>query len=133
MRQSKYVLVLDTNIIVSALLSANSKPYLILQPVLSGENVIVYDNRIIEEYNAVLHYKKFKFKESDISDVLNLILRDGILVNAPSIDIPFKDPDDLKFYEVAKATGALLITGNIKDYPNEEIIMTPADFYHFLQ
>ena len=132
MRQSKYVLVLDTNIIVSALLSANSKPYLILQSVLSGENVIVYDNRIIEEYNAVLHYKKFKFKKSDTSDVLNLILRDGILVNAPSIDITFKDSDDLKFYEVAKVTGALLITGNIKDYPNEEIIMTPADFYHFL-
>ena len=54
---------------------------MILQSVLSGENVIVYDNRLIEEYNAVLHYKKFKFRESDISDVLNVILRDGILVN----------------------------------------------------
>jgi hypothetical protein len=35
---------------------------------------------------------------------------------------------DRKFYDVAKATDAILITGNTKHYPNEPFVLTPAAF-----
>ena len=40
----------------------------------------------------------------------------------------FVDEADKKFYEVAKHCGATLITGNIKHFPSDEIIMTANDF-----
>jgi hypothetical protein len=33
-----------------------------------------------------------------------------------------------KFYDIAKAADAILITGNIKHYPDEPFILTPAAF-----
>jgi hypothetical protein len=38
------------------------------------------------------------------------------------------DETDRKFYDVAKATDAILITGNTKHYPNEPFVLTPAAF-----
>jgi predicted nucleic acid-binding protein len=38
------------------------------------------------------------------------------------------DEEDRKFYNVAKSSGAFLITGNIKHFPPESFIVTPADF-----
>ena len=72
MRQSKYILVLDTNIIVSALLSANSKPYLILQSVLSGENVIVYSKKGKVAYIATWNSKHI-FSMKRYNDVFLLL------------------------------------------------------------
>jgi predicted nucleic acid-binding protein len=39
-----------------------------------------------------------------------------------------KDETDRKFYDTAKSSSATLITGNMKHYPAEPFIMTPADF-----
>jgi len=36
--------------------------------------------------------------------------------------------DDRKFYDVAKASHACLITGNIRHFPKEPFILTPAGF-----
>jgi hypothetical protein len=38
------------------------------------------------------------------------------------------DETDRKFYDVASACGALLITGNLKHYPSEPFIISPAGF-----
>jgi hypothetical protein len=38
------------------------------------------------------------------------------------------DETDRKFYDTAKAAGAMLITGNTKHYPDEPFILTPAAF-----
>jgi len=38
------------------------------------------------------------------------------------------DETDRVFYDTAKASGAILITGNIRHYPAMPFIMTPADF-----
>ena len=47
----------------------------------------------------------------------------------PVSDIPFADPADKKFYEVAKHCHALLITGNIKHFPNESFIKTVQELF----
>jgi predicted nucleic acid-binding protein len=56
-------------------------------------------------------------------------VRLGIAVEANIPDVtPIPDEEDRKFYNVAKSSGAFLITGNIKHFPSESFIITPADF-----
>jgi len=38
------------------------------------------------------------------------------------------DETDRIFYDTAKNTASILITGNIRHYPNEKFILTPTEF-----
>lgn len=122
--------VIDTNILVSAIWSPGRTASEILQEVFSGTLTACYDSRILEEYDRVLHYKKFGFNEWEINDVLEPLIKNGIAVIAPPIrDVSFeRDEEDRKFYEVAKFCRAVLITGNLKHFPEDPDILTPADF-----
>ena len=48
---------------------------------------------------------------------------------AEPIDTEFIDESDKKFYEVAKFCEAKLITGNIKHFPEDEIVITVSEFF----
>jgi predicted nucleic acid-binding protein len=87
-----------------------------------------HDYRIINEYRQVLSRPKFRFKPTDIGDLLDFFIKSGVSITAESDNSYFIDESDRKFYEVAKSTGAILITGNLKHYPTEPHIMNPADF-----
>ena len=122
-------LVLDTNVLVSALWSPGKNASVILNAVLSRKYTACYDHRILEEYDRVLHYRKFPFSEWEICSVLEPIIKTGFSVVAdPLPDIPFTDESDRKFYEVSRFCDAILITGNKKHYPDEPDIMTMSDF-----
>jgi hypothetical protein len=41
---------------------------------------------------------------------------------------PLPDEGDRAFYDIAKAYGATLITGNIQHFPKEDFILTPSEF-----
>lgn len=123
-------IVLDTNVLVSALWSSSSKPAAIITKVLSNRFRLCYDYRIINEYNRVLYRPKFGFSDWEIRHLLDPIIKDGIsVVPDPLPDIPFADESDRKFLEVAKFCNALLVTGNTKHYPDDDSIITVADFY----
>ena len=122
-------IVLDTNVLVSAFGSANSKPAGIINAVLSRRFTVCYDYRILNEYYNVLRRPKFHFPEWEIQSLLNFIISNGIsVVAAPISDIAFADETDRKFYEVAAFCHAPLITGNTKHYPSDSRIITVADF-----
>jgi predicted nucleic acid-binding protein len=76
---------------------------------------------------------KFKPKPS-IKVVLdiNLIRRKGIAMKAEKSTFEMTDEDDRKFYDLYKAAKAILITGNLKHYPKEDLIMKPADFMEYI-
>jgi len=130
--------VVDTNVIVSALINTNGIPAKILSLILNGNIKILYDNRIIFEYIDVLSRKEFGFPKEMIDDLINFIKHDGEFVNAEYIKRKFSDETDKKFYEVYKSaaigpaehTGEAkyLITGNIKHFPKEDAIIIPKDF-----
>jgi putative PIN family toxin of toxin-antitoxin system len=120
--------VLDTNILVSALWSASGHPAKIFAMFIKGEIILCYDARIMTEYKDVLNRPQFAFKHSKIGAVLNRVRNDGLSVVAKPSDASFEDEDDKMFYEVAKACGATLITGNRRHYPDEPFIMTAAEF-----
>ncbi|MDR2591372.1 MAG: putative toxin-antitoxin system toxin component, PIN family [Chitinispirillales bacterium] len=121
--------VVDTNVIVSALINANGVPARVLSLVLGGSIRILYDNRIIFEYVEVLSMNKFGFSKNAINSVIVYIKHSGEFINSEPIKRPFSDESDKKFYEVYKSAPAqYLITGNLKHYPQEDAIVSPRDF-----
>jgi putative PIN family toxin of toxin-antitoxin system len=121
-------LVLDTNVIISALLTPDGNPAHILGLVLKKECHICYDSRIIAEYFAVLKRPCFHFDLRKVNRLLDILLAGGISVVADASDIALPDETDRKFYEVAQTCGAWLITGNIKHYPKISGILSPSDY-----
>jgi putative PIN family toxin of toxin-antitoxin system len=120
--------VLDTNILVSALLS-NGPPALIVDRV-AGERIRpCFDDRILTEYWDVLSRPKLGFSPPRVDRLIHDIVRAGfgIEVSVPS-GFSMPDEDDRKFYDAARTAGAVLITGNTRHYPNEPFILTPAAF-----
>lgn len=72
--------VIDTNIIVSALLNPNGVSYVFLDRVFAGEYHVVVTPQIIEEYNDVLRRKKFCFSEEIIETVLDWFQNNAIFI-----------------------------------------------------
>ena len=125
----KYYAVIDTNVLVSAMLKWNSVPGNIMELVFGGTIVPVLNYDIAHEYREVLLRPKFRLTESIVDDVLAVIKENGIYVDADTIEIELPDPKDRVFYEVAmeerKNEDAYLVTGNIRHFPTEPFIVTP--------
>lgn len=127
----RYFAVLDTNVLVSALLNKSSVPAMILDEAADGSIAPLYDDDILAEYEDVLHRKKFPFAERDIRAVIEAIKSRGIHVEAGAVDVTLPDMDDVIFYAVVmekrKETDAYLVTGNLKHFPKEPFIVTPRE------
>lgn len=123
--------VLDTNVLVSAMLNPDGSPAKVLNLLLEGNVKLCLDQRIFLEYEEVLHRKKFSFSHDLTGDVLDFIRHESEFLNAQPANFPFKDKSDLKFVEVF-LTGAadFLITGNLVDFrsfPHAGVV-NPAEF-----
>ena len=71
----KYYVVLDTNVVVSALFNISSVPGMILQEALAGRVIPLLHEDILDEYNDVLHRPKFKFDRRDIEIALTGLIK----------------------------------------------------------
>jgi len=120
---------IDTNVLVSALMNFNANPGKILSLILNLKVKIVYDNRILFEYIDVISREKFGFDEEIISGLINFIKDEGAFANANPINIKFEDESDKKFYELFKTANVdYLVTGNKKHFPKEKGIVSPREF-----
>ena len=129
--------VVDTNVIVSALITKNpqSPPNLVLREMLDGKIIPLYHADIIEEYREVLSRTKFHLKEETIQKVINSIISNGIEVNPTHTGEILIDMDDLVYYAVAmekRDDDAYLVTGNQKHYPVKDFIVTPSEMLSIL-
>lgn len=115
-------LVIDTNIIVSALLSANGTAFQVLSDVLDGKYTVFISNEIFEEYSDVLHREKFHFDSEIIEFILNWFLENAIWIEVVKSDIIMQDEKDRIFFDVAKCCKARLLTGNARHYPVDELV-----------
>lgn len=135
--QDKYYAVLDTNVLVSAILGASrmSIPTKVLKAVTEEKIVPLYNDEIIDEYREVLLRKKFNFDPELIETVLNTIVTDGIYIDRTKlIEEIFPDSNDIVFYEVSLSKeGSYLVTGNIKHFPQKSFIITPAEMVRLLE
>ena len=131
-------IVLDTNVLVSALLTPFGNAARILDMVLLGELLLLYDDRIILEYREVLLRPKFGFKEKDVHDLLVFLEADGMKVNPAPIKYTLADQDDIPFIETALTGMAeAVITGNIRHFKGKHSknfkIMAPDEFLKYWQ
>ena len=132
----RYYVVLDTNVVVSALFNLSSVPGIILQEALAGRLIPLLHEDILDEYKDVLYRPKFKFNQRDIEITLTGLIKRGIFLDAGSIEDYVPDPDDAIFYEVImkakETTDAYLVTGNIKHFPVKPYVVTPKEMLGIL-
>lgn len=123
-------IVLDTNVLVSALWSPGRKPGEIVAAVIEGRFRLCYDYRILDEYERVLRYPKFRFEEWEIRALMEPMVKSGWSVVPEKLpSVPFTDQSDRKFYEVARFCHAPLVTGNLAHFPKDEWVMPVSVFY----
>ena len=125
----KYFAVIDTNVLVSAILKWQSVPGNVMEFVLDGFIIPVLNKEIVAEYRTVLARSKFRLDEEIITDIIDSLENVGFYVDAETIDIELPDSKDRVFYEVVmekrKEEETYLVTGNIKHFPDKPFIVTP--------
>lgn len=125
----KYFAVIDTNVLVSAMLKWQSVPCNVMEFVLDGFIIPVLNKEIVAEYRTVLARPKFRLDEEIITDIIDSLENVGFYVDAETIDIELPDSKDRVFYEVVmekrKEEETYLVTGNIKHFPDKPFIVTP--------
>ena len=128
--------VLDTNVLVSGLLTPFGPSGETVRMVFSGELVLHIDARILSEYQDVLNRPKFKFNKDHIGILIDYIKQYGKFISSSPLTNRLPDPDDEPFLEVAIAGKVeSLVTGNTVHYPSsfrEGInIFSPSEFLEF--
>ena len=127
----KYYAVIDTNVLVSAMLKWKSIPGKILELTFNGLIVPLVNDEILKEYREVLSRPKFKLTREIVDDLINGIMENSVFVNEQSLDEYLPDPKDRVFYEVVmeerKNEDAYLVTSNIKHFPIRPYIVTPRE------
>ena len=125
-------IVLDTNVLVSALLNVHGAPAQVLDLVRQGFLTLCTDARIDGEYEEVLSRPDFPFDPGDVVMLIRFLRGSSELTAARPLTLCLPDPDDEPFLEVA-AQGRVdaLVTGNMRHFPENcragVPVMTPDE------
>lgn len=133
----KFYAVIDTNVLVSAMLKEGSMPWQVVREALEGCITPLINGEILSEYGEVLLRKKFGFSEAAVAKLVTELPKRAILLNAQPTNDILPDPDDAVFYEVVMAAqdkeNAYLVTGNLKHYPVKSFIVTPHEMMDIIK
>jgi uncharacterized protein len=126
--------VLDTNVLVSSLLSPKGPPAKILDLILSGHILVAYDNRILGEYEDVLSRPELHIPPSKSLAVIDYLEISGRYIDSETLSpAGYTDLDDVMFVEVFITSNAdALVTGNLRHYKplldQDKPVFSPAQF-----
>ena len=136
MERNEVYAVIDTNVLVSALLPHQgvTNPSVVLGAIMNERIIPVFNSEILGEYLEVLTREKFHFQRTSVETVVNHIKQIGLeLDRTRSWKGVFPDPKDIVFYEVTLSKDdAYLVTGNIKHFPKKPFVVTPAEMVEIL-
>ena len=122
-------IVLDTNVIISAALTPGRNAGIIFELIFNSEKIeLFYCDGILAEYQKVLAKPTLKIPPELQRQALDDIKENGSYILPASSTVLLKHEADRIFYDTAVSSGAILITGNLKHYPDENFILNPADF-----
>ena len=129
--------VIDTNVLVSALLKWDSTPGQVVQQTYAHEIIPVFNDSILQEYEEVLSREKFHFPKETVEFLLSRLKTiDENMTTVESLVGNFPDPKDVVFFEVTmeknKTDDAFLVTGNLKHFPKHSKVVTPAEMLRIL-
>ena len=126
--------VIDTNVIVSSLLTRNhdSATARVMNAVYEGKVIPLVCDEILGEYEEVLHRAQLKLDPAKCDYILSLIRDQAEPMHPVHTDASMPDEDDRVFFEIALAGqdvfDSRLVTGNIKDYPKADFVVSPSEF-----
>ncbi len=125
--------VIDTNVLISALLQPQGLPAQVLLMSVAGRAArLCVSGEVYAEYEEVIRRPRFKRSESEIAETLRAIREIGIWVKPSHKVRACIDPDDDVILECAQAARAhYIVTGNVKDFPAkwaDALIVTPHQF-----
>ena len=133
----QYYAVIDTNVLVSALLNFKSVPGKVTTAALIGNITPLVNDEILKEYQDVLHRSKFSFDPELVKDFLDDFIIRSISLDAESLNDNIPDPKDIVLYEVVmegrKSQNAYLVTGNMKHFPKKPFIVTPKEMLDIIE
>jgi len=125
--------VVDTGVLVSALLRRQGIPGETLRALQDGRYTLIYTTPILVEIIDVLGRDPFRTKynilSEDIHALINLIRLRGELVIPKRVVKVFRDPKDDKFLEAALAGGAEVIVSGDEDL----LVLDPFEGIHILR
>ena len=132
-----YYAVIDTNVIVSAMLKWSSTPGNVMKGIFEGKIIPLLNDDIVKEYRLVLSRPKFHLTELIVENFVSSIEEQGIFLDADKLDVELPDPKDIVFYEVVmegrkRYDGSYLVTGNIRHFPAKSFIVTPKEMLEIM-
>lgn len=130
--------VLDTNILVSGLLTPYGPSGEVIRLISAGVLIVQYDSRVLLEYQDVLSRPKFQFDTQNVNTFLAYLKQNGQVVSGTPLKKRLPDPGDEPFLEIAVAGQAVcIITGNKKHFPKASRqnikIFSPSEFVDFFR
>ena len=132
----KVYAVIDTNVLVSAMLDVrhDSATVRVLEHLLDGNIVPMFNAEIVAEYREVLHRPKFRFAKEDIAAMIDFVVKSGVESKRAETSGLVKDANDVVFYEVAMSReDSYLVTGNIRHFPVDTRIVTPNELLKIIE
>ena len=126
--------VLDTNVLVSSLLSPNGPPAKILDLILDNHILVAYDDRILGEYEEVLSRPELHIQPSKTLAVIDHLEISGRYIEPETLSTAgYTDLYDVMFAEVFITSNAdALVTGNLRRYKpllkQDKLVLSPAQF-----
>lgn len=129
-------IVLDTNVLVSGLLTPFGTSGQIVRMLTSAEIVLCVDARILLEYDEVLHRPKFDIDPAKWDLLMEYIQNSSEIHSCVPLRKGLPDEDDNPFLEVALSSDAeCLVTGNLKHFPAHSRagvrVLSPKQFLDF--
>ncbi len=125
--------VLDTNVIVSAGIKPEGAPAtLVMDWILEGQVQLVTSPWVVREYQQVVRRLKFR-RYGFPPQWLEFLIDESLRVPDPvASGERGPDPKDLVFLALARKTGAWLVTGNLKHFPESSrqgvTVISPAEY-----
>lgn len=132
----KIYVVIDTNVLVSAMLAVrpDSATVRVLEHLVNGDIVPMFNAEIVAEYREVLRRPRFRFAEDDIVAVIDLVVKGGVDSKRAATSGFVKDEKDVVFYEVAMSReDSYLVTGNIRHFPVNTRVVTPNELLEIIK
>ena len=128
--------IIDTNVLVSAMMKPQSVPGQVVKESLNGQIIPVVNWEIMDEYKKVLRRLKFGFDPRDVSVLLKELEKRAVYCDASTIEDLMPDPKDIVCYAVTmekrQDQEAYLVTGNIKHFPEKPFVVTPREMLAIL-
>jgi putative PIN family toxin of toxin-antitoxin system len=130
-------IVLDTNVLVSGILSPNGPPAAVLRALLTERVTLCFDERIVSEYRDVLTRTRFAFDRELVEELIGFLESAGSPTLATPFAVTLPDPWDQMFVEVAVSSNAdCLVTGNLRHFPETARagvrVVSPREFLDVL-